>query len=66
METGVQCDESQYSLTRTILSNFELGNVPFPTLNGFIYLGLPIGDDKFTENFYYEKNVKNLYFLYDS
>ena len=47
-----------YSLTRTILSNFELGNVPIPTSNGFVYLGLPIGDDKFSENFFMEKMKK--------
>ena len=47
-----------YSLQRTALSNFFLENAPIPTSNGFVYLGLPIGNDNYIENYFAEKMKK--------
>ena len=45
-----------YSLQRTALSNFfqEMHR----TSNGFVYLGLPIGNDNYIENYFAEKMKK--------
>jgi hypothetical protein len=48
-----------YSLWQTNLSCFSIGNVSIPVAsNGFIYLGLPIGNSKFVEDFFINKMRK--------
>ena len=41
-----------YSLKETHAGYFCLNNVPIPPSVGFIYLGLPIGDQHFIEQFF--------------
>ena len=46
--------------------SFKLNGVKIPSSNGFIYLGLPIGDEKFISSFFNEKITwveKSLYSL---
>ena len=44
-----------YSLKKTSRSSFKLGTAYIPESSGFIYLGLPIGDVGFVEQFFMEK-----------
>ena len=49
---------SSYSLRSTHLSDFSIGNTIIPSTNGFIYLGLPIGDDNHIQEFFSNKMSK--------
>jgi hypothetical protein len=44
-----------YSIKQTNFIDFKLGDSVIPKSDGFIYLGLPIGDDIFVEKFFLEK-----------
>jgi hypothetical protein len=39
-------------------ASFYLGKAPIAQANGFVYLGLPIGDDAFVEQFFRDKMTK--------
>ena len=55
-----------YSSDGTQVGDFELGGSNIPRSKGFIYLGLPIGGDKFTEDHFsdnFRKCEKALYSL---
>ena len=49
---------SAYSSKHCFFSRFFINDVEIPKSNGLIYLGLPIGDVKFTEEFFNEKMSK--------
>ena len=46
---------SSFSLVRTHLSDFSIGSTIIPSTSGFIYLGLPIRNDTYVQDFFSEK-----------
>ena len=44
-----------YSSNGTQLNDFILGSLIIRKSNGFVYLGLPIGNDRYVEEFFSEK-----------
>ena len=49
---------SSFSLVKTHLSDFTIGSTIIPSTNGFVYLGLPIGNDTYVQDFFSEKMSK--------
>lgn len=47
-----------YSSNGTQLNDFILGSSIIPKSKGFVYLGLPIGNDRYVEEFFSEKFKK--------
>ena len=55
-----------FNYSSPLVIDFKLGTSSIPKSEGFIYLGLPIGNDGFTENFIsskFKKCEKALYSL---